>query len=309
MGTQDCTRDTCNRTTGDTTYICPECGHNLTHLLSNVADTTAPPRTPGGAPRTIPGLATDLDVAITKQTRFTQVRGRRPATPETDDPHTVLSVQPLAYGYAASEARYNLVTTLAVWAALVAEQRGLALPERDLEPLAAFVVAQVPWLRQQPAGADAFDELTAALDNATHTIDRPADAAFAGPCGAALPGQDLYDPHKARCPGFLYAREGSRVAVCDECGRDDDLDEARAPLLETIDALILTGPQIVLALGGLGSPVKPDTIRKWASRGHLTNRAPAGAQPRYRVGDVRQLATPELRATLRTAPTREAIPA
>ncbi len=321
-----CTND-CGRPTPGSEYICPDCGTALTRRLASILDEIIPgptgPRAdlngatgPIGPDRVIPGLASSLDVAITKQARFTQLPGATPTTrPAADDHHTTLAEQPLAFGYAASEARTVLASTLATWAALIAEQRGLVHPVYTLPDLAVFLLDQVPWLRQQPAGADAFDELTAAILNATRTIDRPMDRVYAGPC---LPDEDLDErllralgfgaqldaQLSARCAGYLYARGDSNVATCDACGRDMPLDEARDPLLARIDTMLLTGPEIVTALGGLGSPVNAGTIRQWARRGHLTNRAPEGEQPRYRVADVRQLSERSTRSTH-----REAVPA
>lgn len=318
MGEAPTCTNLCGRPTPGSEYICPDCGTALTRRLASILDEVIPgptgPRAdldggigPIGPDRVIPGLASSLDVAITKQARFTQLPGGTPpARPAADDHHTVLAEQPLAFGYAASEARSVLASTLGTWAALIAEQRGLNHPVYTLRDLAVFLLDQIPWLRQQPAGADAFDELTTAILNATRTIDRPMDRVYAGPC---LPDDE--HPHlnvlrelSARCAGYLYARGDSNVATCDACGRDMPLDEARDPLLARIDTMLLTGPEIVTALGGLGSPVNAGTIRQWARRGHLTNRAPEGEQPRYRVADVRQLSERSTRTTH-----REAVPA
>ncbi len=294
MGTTtDCAND-CGRPTPDTCYICPPCGTHLTRLLASILDDVTPGATgpradldggigPIGPDRVIPGLASSLDVAITKQARFTQLPGGTPtARPDDDDVHTVLAAQPLPFGYAASEARGVLASTLATWAALIAEQRGLIHPVYTLPDLAVFLLDEVQWLRQQPAGADAFDELTAAIRDATRAIDRPAARVYAGPCSAET---------TAECPGHLYAREGSSIATCDACAREMDLDAARDPLLARIDDMVLTGREIELALGGLGSPVKAKTISKWRERGRIISRGQIGTQHCYRVRDVRLLAT------------------
>lgn len=294
MGTTtDCAND-CGRPTQDTCYICPDCGTALHRLLASILDEVTPGATgpradlnggigPIGPDRVIPGLASSLDVAITKQARFTQLPGGTPAArPAADDVHTVLAEQPLPFGYAASEARGVLASTLATWTALIAEQRGLSHPVYTLPDLAAFLLDQVQWLRQQPAGADAFDELTAAIRDATRAIDRPAARVYAGPCSTET---------TAECPGHLYAREESSTATCDACARDMDLDTARDPLLARIDDMVLTGREIELALGGLGSPVKAKTISKWRERGRIISRGQIGTQHCYRVRDVRLLTT------------------
>lgn len=315
-----CTND-CGRPTPGSEYICPNCGTALTQRLASILDEVIPgptgpradlngARGPIGPERVIPGLASSLDVAITKQARFTQLPGGTPtARPTADDHHTTLAEQPLAFGYAASEARTVLASTLATWAALIAEQRGLVHPVYTLPDLAVFLLDQVPWLRQQPAGADAFDEITTAILNATRTIDRPMDRVYAGPCTGEHSKVRLEDSlvvelSIVRCAGHMYARGDSAVATCDACAREMPLEDARDPLFARIDTMLLTGPEIVTALGGLGSPVNANSIRTWARRGHLTNRAPEGEQPRYRVADVRQLSERSTRTTH-----REAIPA
>lgn len=315
MGTSECANN-CGRPTPDTCYTCPDCGHTLSQLLTSILDYIYPGPTEQrtrtvkddagheavetytqqiGPDRIVPGLASSLDVAITKQARFTQLPGGTPPPrPAADDVHTVIAEAPLPFGYAASEAVYTLRNTLAFWTAATAEQRGLPHPVYTLPDLAVFLRDQVQWLRQQPAGADAFDELTAAIRDATRAIDRPAARVYAGPCMPADPEHQhlgvLRDPG-VHCPGHLYAREGSTIATCDACARDMDLDAARDPLLARIDDMVLTGREIELALGGLGSPVKAKTISKWRERGRIDSAGLVGLQHTYRVRDVRLLAT------------------
>lgn len=311
MGTTgNCTNDTCTRETDGLTYLCGDCTAHLRCDLESILDRTEPPTQPGLAHRVIPGLAEDLTVAITKQSRFTQMPGSgRPTKRQTDEHRTVLAEQPLAFGYAASEARTVLTSTLAYWTAAIAEQRGLSHPAYTLTHMAEFLATQVQWIRNQPAGNEAHDELTTAIRNARRAVDRPQDRVYAGPCGAGtvtlhltigLDGEGgSSEITNFECDGHLYAREGSTIATCDMCARDMPLDDARDPLLARIDNMHLTGPEIVTALGGLGQKINANTLRVWAHRGLLTNHAPTGERPRYRVADVRQLAEP----------TREAVPA
>ena len=310
MGTTgNCANDTCTRETDGLTYLCGDCTAHLRSDLESILDRTEPPTQPGLAHRVIPGLAEDLTVAITKQSRFTQMPGSgRPTKRATDEHRTVLAEQPLAFGYAASEARTVLTSTLAYWTAAIAEQRGLSHPAYTLTDMATFLATQVQWIRNQPAGNEAHDELTTAIRNARRAVDRPMDRVYAGPCSLeeddgqvtyrrllSLIGREI-DP---RCDGHLYAREGSTIATCDTCARDMPLNDARDPLLARIDNMHLTATEIVTALGGLGQKINANTLRVWAHRGQLTNHAPTGERPRYRVADVRRLAKP----------TREAVPA
>lgn len=329
--TSTCTNETCTRETDGLTYLCGDCTAHLRTDLESIPDTVIPGPTEKrtrtvkddagnktleaydqqvGPDRVIPGLAQDLTVAITKQSRFTQMPGSgRPTKRATDEHRTVLAEQPLAFGYAASEARTVLASTLAYWTAAIAEQRGLSHPAYTLTDMATFLATQVQWIRNQPAGNEAHDELTTAIRNARRAVDRPQDRVYAGPCspedGIELTGQERLliaiagTGLPTRCDGHLYAREGSTIATCDTCARDMPLNDARDPLLARIDNMHLTATEIVTALGGLGQKINANTLRVWVHRRLLTNHAPTGERPRYRVADVRSLATP----------TREAVPA
>lgn len=313
MGTTgNCTNETCTRETDGLTYLCGDCTAHLRSDLESILDRTEPPTQPGLAHRVIPGLAEDLTVAITKQSRFTQMPGSgRPTKRQTDEHRTVLAEQPLAFGYAASEARTVLTSTLAYWTAAIAEQRGLSHPAYTLTHMAEFLAGQVQWIRNQPAGNEAHDELTTAIRNARRAVDRPQDRVYAGPCSTEDEDDAAHArylraifgiadvPLPTRCDGHLYAREGSTIATCDTCTRDMPLNDARDPLLARIDNMHLTATEIVTALGGLGQKINANTLRVWVHRGLLTNHAPTGERPRYRVADVRRLASP----------TREAVPA
>lgn len=286
MTNQDCALD-CGREVPDTAYVCPPCGDTARRLLVSVQDTVLTPTTTGqrtrvviddngnrrtesytgpvGPDRIIPGLATDLDTAITRETRFGTGGGS--ASGET----------PVLFNTSASEARTILISTLATWTALIAEQRGLPHPAYLLRDLATFLVEQVTWLRAQAAGAEALDEITAALRNATRVIDRPADRKYAGPCTTD------------GCAGEFIAYDQARLARCRDCAAHVELATRQEQLLEQANDMLLTAPQLEKALGGLGTEVRAKRIHEWCARGRLTNRGTPD-QPLYRVGDVRHLA-------------------
>ncbi|MEV7962387.1 hypothetical protein [Oerskovia paurometabola] len=258
MTNQDCALD-CGREVPDTAYVCPSCGAAAVRLLQSVQDELIE----GPPARTIPGLATDLDTAITRETNF----GTTGAVGET----------PVLFNTSASEARTVLLSALATWTALIAEQRGLPHPAYLLHDLATFLEHQVTWLRAQPAGAEALDEITAALRNATRAIDRPADRKYAGPCTTA------------DCDGEFIAYDNARLARCRECAAHVELTTRQEQLLTQAHDRLLTAPELEKALGGLGTEVKAKRIHEWCSRGRLTNRGTPD-RPLYRVGDVRHLA-------------------
>jgi hypothetical protein len=60
----------------------------------------------------------------------------------------------LVFNSAAAEARTEIVTTLASWSGLVADERRLEAPERQVQLLANFLLANLAWLASHPAVVD-----------------------------------------------------------------------------------------------------------------------------------------------------------
>lgn len=112
----------------------------------------------------------------------------------------------------AADARSRVVTTLASWSGLVADERRLAPPVRQVGPLAEFLLVNLFWLARHPAVGD----LTAEVDQAVEAARR---AAYPDPVkrvdvgGCVVPGCDgvLTATVRTSRPG-----EGARV----RCGAD-----------------------------------------------------------------------------------------
>ncbi|MDT0344941.1 hypothetical protein [Streptomyces litchfieldiae] len=60
---------------------------------------------------------------------------------------------------AAAEIRSAIRTVLASWAGLVADERRLEPPDRDISALARFLSRHVDWLIRHPAAGDAAEEI------------------------------------------------------------------------------------------------------------------------------------------------------
>jgi hypothetical protein len=60
---------------------------------------------------------------------------------------------------AAAEIRSAIRTVLASWAGLVADERRLEPPARDIAALARFLCRHVAWLTRHPAAGDLVDEI------------------------------------------------------------------------------------------------------------------------------------------------------
>jgi hypothetical protein len=68
----------------------------------------------------------------------------------------------LALNEAAADARTNIISRLASWSGMVADERGVARPaRRDVPCLAAFLASHLDWLLAHPAGPDFVDEVAA----------------------------------------------------------------------------------------------------------------------------------------------------
>jgi hypothetical protein len=112
-------------------------------------------------------------------------------------------------------ARFDIVSVLATWSALVIEERALTSPPgRDVPELAAFLTRHLDWLLTHPAGVDFADEI--AVMTAT----------------ARRAGRPGFVPHlllgycvEEDCDGALYATgiaedSPSRVHVRCEAGHE-----------------------------------------------------------------------------------------
>lgn len=67
---------------------------------------------------------------------------------------------------AAAEVRSAIRTVLASWAGLVAEERHLEPPARDIPALARFLCQHVKWLARHPAAGELVDEIRELTRNA-----------------------------------------------------------------------------------------------------------------------------------------------
>jgi predicted RNA-binding Zn-ribbon protein involved in translation (DUF1610 family) len=294
-----CAIETCNRPVPDTSFICPPCGAKLRAALERVPDDVTPPALVDGGRRraidggrTVYGIASSLVHAIQRETRVAR---------DTDDPTPyAIREMPLPYDPAASEILNVLADTMTFWAISIADQRGIDYPAANPEALSWFLAGQVDWLRAQAAGAEAFDELTAAIRAAERATDRPAERRYAGPCTARIPTDEPNPtgiPHAIapdlwqECGTDLYAREGRDQVVCPTCGTEYPLAARREWLRELAAERLLPAAELCRAIDGLGRPVSLNTFKSWVKRDQLV---PRGHIPGYlgrevaiyRVGDV-----------------------
>ncbi|MFF4779423.1 hypothetical protein ACFY05_42070 [Microtetraspora fusca] len=276
----------CGRPVTDNATVCCSCGAELHQELVELVHDD--------------GLADELDAALARQASLGTAGGRSSETP-------------LPYGEAAAEATSVLRNTLTGWVRILDDDGRLigpscppagaknerpacahpscqliivrAFPDDTLPAMASWLAARIDAIRHHPAGAEAVDELLAAVRQARQAIDRPADRVYCGPCGAK---QD----DGSRCMIDLYARPDTGVVQC-RCGAVWDVWLRRDWLLAEVEDVLGTATEIARAVTGLGHEVTPERIWQWAHRGRLIVRGAVrrGARelPVYRVGDVLDL--------------------
>lgn len=219
----------CDRPTRDAT-LCAGCGMRLDEAIASISD--------------YHGLAWDLELAVTRQTRRSAGPSARPAE------------SAIAYDERAADAERTLRRVLAKWAGRIADETGAGRSgDETLAGLAAWLRPRVGWLRYHPDGAEAFDQITQAVEQARRVVDRPADRLYAGPCNA--------------CGEHLYARPGAAYVTCRdaECGASYEVAERRSWLLTSLDDHLANAQQLARLVGYLGITIPDSTIRWWGGKG------------------------------------------
>ncbi|MER7986125.1 hypothetical protein ABTY53_11035 [Streptomyces noursei] len=117
----------------------------------------------------------------------------------------------MPFNTAATEVRSGIVTTLASWSGLVAQERGVAAPARTVPSLARWLVAHLEWLAAHPAAGEFSAELERLVRAARRVTS--SGAVRRVPLGACVePG----------CGGTLVARTGGPSAGTAEIRCDAD---------------------------------------------------------------------------------------
>lgn len=239
-------------------YVCPACTGRLRALLTD-----------------LPGLMGDLDVALTRQARFTARVGSRAVE------------QRVPFAPPAADAMFvtrNAVLANVEW---VAGIRGHAIPD-TWSTVAEYLDGALAWIAQHPDGAQVIDEVTAALVQARRAIDRPAERRYVGRCGALIETLDVDGtPEPLTCPQQLYAYADRADVTCPCCGTTWDVHARQDAMLAELRDHLLPAADIARAVDGLGVDLTVERIWQWKRRGVLAPTTADGrGRPLYRVGDV-----------------------
>lgn len=240
-----------HHTTSPDHYVCRTCTRTLRGLLTN-----------------LPDLFHQLDLVITRQTRYTEPLGRRGG--ET----------PLPYNPHASEVAHITKMTLLIHIDDIATIRGHDVPQTPHE-IETYLHNSTNWLTQHPDGPQRIDEITAALRQAKQTIDRPRDRHYIGTCGALIET----DGTPQDCPEELYTAHDT--TTCPRCGTTWNTQTRQLAMLNRLRDHLMPATDLAKTLTIYGHPTKPNTIRQWRRRGHLTpTNINTDGQPLYRLGDA-----------------------
>ena len=112
-----------------------------------------------------------------------------------------------------------------------------------------------------------------------HALERPAPAAYVGPCQSK--GHD-----GAGCGGELYLREGSVGGKCRECGTAFTWADQMAYVERELETRLMTQSEIVTALTILDLATPASTVRSWAQSGRMVE----AVDGLYRLADAKALA-------------------
>jgi hypothetical protein len=210
---------------------------------------------------------------------------RRPAVTRTDTRVRILRNRPVR-----------------VESHLVELRRAATTPLSDV---LAWLTAHADDLRHVEEAAAILTAATALRDACRRMVDN-LGRRWAGPCTAKVQpreievtiddqlavtvelGAKIGEPRE--CGADLRTRPGAKIITCPDCGATyDPIDRAQWIIAKARDAQ--AGPEFLAeALTDAGWPLKPATIRQWASRGKLFSyRDDPRGRAMYRVGDVLDL--------------------
>lgn len=252
--------ETCTRPIADGAKVCAACAHVLDAALADVCG--------------YHGLAYDLDLTLSRQSRMGVRDGSRPTEAA------------VPYDARASRAAGELRGVLTSWARLVIEETGDTWPQDTLTAVAAYLRKRVGWLRHHEAAAEAYGEIVDAVRDARRIVDRPAERLYAGPCDC---GEDL------------YASLHNVYVTCASDAHEEPVvwpvEDRRRWLLRSAEDVLATTTEISRALTRYSQPVTPEAIRGYKARGRLFVKGERIENGRtvalFRLGDVLKLVIPE----------------
>ena len=170
---------------------------------------------------------------------------------------------------------YDLLAEIMDWAGWAVTQ---LTQHAEVEWAGGTVPATLRHLAQHHAAWDGIDD----FEHAATRFRRKVDKAIRN----TNPQRHLGPCTTTDCDGEIYATDTTTTGTCPRCGNPWTPNGQYAWLKDQAETVLLTRPEIVVALKRLGLDTKPDTVHKWVQRGRLTQ-AEDGL---YRLEDAIQLA-------------------
>jgi hypothetical protein len=222
----------------------------------------------------VPALLADLDITRSRQDQLTDPTNK----------HTGGGEIPLPYKLHVSEVVWVLHHTLYSWVATL--DGGEPAPRgrfpNDIptsSTLARYLLVNVARIRVRTDAGQLADEVTSAIHQARHAIDRPQDdRLFLGPCGEQLPNHTI-------CRHEIYGVGWKQTTSCPGCGAIHNIADRQRWLLDVAYDRLGTSTEIAGCLRTAGVRCTPSQIRGYVARGRLTP-AQDTDPPLYRMRDV-----------------------
>lgn len=255
-----CTVKHCYRPS-DGWFVCGTCGKEVEQLLAETVS-----------------VLDDLDVAITKQARFTSGGGPRS------------NERPLPVNLKAADASARLVNSLTTTARMIAEDNGWMMRRGDPRSVSTWLLHRISAIRLHVAGGEMVDELARLTAAAIRTMTPPPERWFAGICSMDNDGRI--------CDADLYASAENGNITCQKCASIHDVGTRRAILLKSAEDVLATASEAARAIVvwsdyARGENKLVNRIGKWAERGRIERRGWLNVggkdRPTYRVGDILDL--------------------
>lgn len=260
----------CGSSTGDSAAICGACTEafrdTLRTIIGEKRKTSSPFDTDARH-----GLATDLELAISRQTSTSSNRGGKSGE----------RVPPLPVDLRAARAWTKLGNALGDSLAYV----GSAIWRGDPVELAEDLLELVPTLRRHRGCLEHIERVERAVDDAYAALDRQR-LEYVGPCTTRVGRQS-----ETTCSGQLRALPGAEIVTCQDCGTGHHVATVRETFAKRAAEQLLTAHDVARALTAAnGHAVAFGTVRQWILRGRLVEvgRSDAG-RALYRVADAQAL--------------------
>lgn len=216
----------------------------------------------------VPAIVAELDVTLSKQARI------------GSGGSAGLARERMPMHEGARLAGDYLQNTLTTWARDVSGERWH--PDDAFNATtgaAALLLLRIKDVRSHAAVVELVDEVTDAIRQARHAVDRPADRQYLGVCLSEFEG--------VTCTEEIWARPGADEVTCKVCGITHEVAERRAWLLNKAKDMIVTPLDASKYLGEIGHiTVGHQRIRNYLDRGRIPKRPSADGALRFRLGDL-----------------------